>query len=140
MKKIVIMLGVIFIIICLFFVIKFIKNNNDNKRYLEIKDNVKKAVEWNIRVQYPYCTISNTYDKELKTGVTSYNSSFLIGNGYIKKSELLDVDKKSYCDVYVKNKVKYDNPLDHQKDCTISYKIYLKCNNYEDKGYLKWDN
>lgn len=111
-------------------------NKDSKKRYDEIKASVKKAVEWHISASYPKCTILDSYDKSVKTrGIL--NSSFLIKNGYIKKEELLDIDGKSYCDVYVRINVKLEDPLDQQKNCEVSYKIYLKCNNYEDNGYIK---
>ena len=116
-----------------------VKNNN-NQRYSEIKESVKKAVEWNIKAQYPSCPISSVFDKDAQTGKTFYNSSFLIDQGYIKKEELLDVDGKPYCDIYVVIKVKYEDPLDHQNNCSTSYKAYIKCNDYVDKGYIDWGN
>ena len=106
------------------------------ERYDEIIERVNKAVEWNISAQYPKCSISKGF-KETPTG-TIYNSKFLINNGYIKKEELLDVDNKSYCDVFVDINHHYENPLDHQNNCEVYYKIYLKCKNYEDKGYFNW--
>ena len=110
---------------------------DDSNRYEEIKESVRKAVEWNISAQYPGCSIATKYDKSAKNG-TYYNSKTLIKNGYIKKEELLDIDGKSYCDIYVKINVKYDDPYDHLHNCETSYKIYLKCNDYEDKGYVDW--
>lgn len=109
------------------------------KRYDEIKESVKKAVEWNLRASHPKCTILNNYDKNAKKE-TYYNSSFLIKNGYIEKNELLDIDGKSYCDVYVIIREKLEDPLDQQNNCEVSYKIYLKCNDYEDNGYIDYDN
>lgn len=123
---------------------KDLKNNekkeNDNKRYAEIKESTKKAVEWNIKAMYPNCPITDAFDdvKNANTSGTHYNSSFLISNGYIKKDELLDVDGKNYCDVYVIVQTNFEDPQDHQKNCTTAYKIYLKCNDYEDKGYIDW--
>ena len=58
-----------------------------------------------------------------------------IDNGYLKKDELLDVDGKKYCDVYVIIQSTFENPQDHQNNCSIAYKFYLKCNKYKDKGY-----
>lgn len=112
-------------------------SKDSKKRYDEIKENVKKAVEWKIRATYPKCTILDSYDKSANTREI-LNSSSLIKNGYIKKEELLDVDGKSYCDVYVKITVNLEDPLDQQNNCEVSYKIYLKCNDYEDKGYIEW--
>ncbi len=111
------------------------KENREQQRYTEIRKNVKTAVEWNINAMYPNCEISDGF-KDLSG--THYNSSFLINNGYIKKEQLLDVDNKSYCDVYVDIRTEYKDKLEHQRDCKIYYKIYLKCNNFEDKGYINW--
>lgn len=111
------------------------KRLNEN-RYNEIRKSVEKAVKWNIGAMYPNCEISDGF-KDLSG--THYNSSFLINNGYIKKEELLDIDNKSYCDVYVDIGTEYKDKLDHQRDCKIYYKIYLKCNEFADKGYINWD-
>ena len=113
------------------------KKNREQQRYNEIRESVKTAVEWNINAMYPYCEISDGFKKDLSG--THYNSSFLINNGYLKKEELLDVDKKSYCDIYVDIKNEFQNQQDHQRNCKIYYKIYLKCNNFEDKGYINWE-
>ena len=51
---------------------------------------------------------------------------------------MIDIDNESYCDVYVKINTNFDNPKDHQRDCETYYKIYIKCNDHEDKGYFKW--
>lgn len=144
-KKIAIILLIVIIVICIIGSVIFITLNNNrkknaDKRYTEIKESVKKAVEWNLKAQYPSCPISSDFDKEIKNGKYFYNSSFLINNGYLKKEELLDIDGKSYCDIYVVIKVKYEDPLDHQKNCSTSYKAYIKCNDYVDKGYIDWGN
>lgn len=114
----------------------FIKDidKKKDKRYMEIRESVKKAVEWNIRGMYPNCQLINDF-KEISL---FYDSSFLIRHGYIKKSELLDVDNKSYCDVYVTIDDNFKDPQNHQHDCTVAYKFFLKCNDYEDEGYKKW--
>lgn len=106
-------------------------------RYEEIKESLKEAVEWNLSAQYPYCKISKDF-KETSFPGSFYNSNFLINNGYIKKKELLDIDGKSYCDVYVDINTYYEDPQDQQKNCELYYKIYLKCKNYEDEGYINW--
>ncbi len=134
---------IIVLVIIMLFILGFILWKNDQeskiqKRYLEIKENVKNAVERNIRASYPGCSISKEFPKT-KSFTSYYNSSFLINNGYIQKSELLDIDNESYCDVYVGLLSSYENPLDHQHNCKVYYKIYLKCKNYEDKGYINWE-
>ena len=138
LKKIIICIIVLAIIIYGFILIKNkLDKKKEQDRYAEIKESVIKAVEWEISAQYPGCTISKEF-KETERYRLSHNSPFLINNGYIKKSELLDVDGKSYCDVYVKINPYYENDLDHQHNCEVYYKIYLKCKNYEDKGYFNW--
>ncbi len=145
MKKKIIVIVSIVIIVIIGLIIGFAlynnyKTNQENKaqeRYAEIRESVEKAVNWNVKAMYPGCSIS----KELKENMSPhsyYNSNFLINNGYIKKSELLDIDNKSYCDIYVKINTYFENPLDHQHNCEVYYKIYLKCKDYEDKGYIYW--
>lgn len=144
-KKTLIILSIILImVIC--FIICFIlytnyKTNLEKKaqeRYAEIKESVKRAVEWNISAMYPNCSIEKEF-KETNSPGRFYNSSFLVSNGYIKKSELLDIDNKSYCDVYVDINTYYEDPFDHQHNCEIYYKIYLKCKDYKEKGYVNWE-
>ena len=142
-RKIAIILSIVLMItgICLsvsFILHKNHKNEQESKRYSEIKESVIKGVERNLKAQHPNCTIKKEFDENIKTSGSHYNSSFLINNGYIKKSELLDIDEKSYCDVYVIIKAKYEDQLNHQSNCNTYYKIYLKCKNYEDKGYINW--
>lgn len=139
-KKLLIIVSIFVFMIILFLGIFFYNSWQEKKeqaRYAEIKESVKKAVEWNISAQYPYCNISKDF-RETSFPGSFYNSSFLIDNGYIKKEELLDIDGKSYCDVYVDINTYYEDPLDQQKNCELYYKIYLKCNNYKDKGYINW--
>lgn len=135
-KSIIIISMILVLVISIIICFNLYKHNQKaQERYSEIKESVKKAVEWNIRAQYPGCSISKEF-KETTSSGTYYNSSFLIKNGYIKKEELLDIDKKSYCDVYVDINTFFENPLDHQHNCEVYYKIYLKCKNYEDEGYV----
>lgn len=106
-----------------------------SKSYTEIKESIKKATEWCIKAQYPKCVLSEYEDNPTASNGSSYDTSFLINNGYIKKSELLDIDGQSYCDTHVRVRTFYENQFDHQNNCKVSYKIYLKCKDYEDKGY-----
>lgn len=129
---------VIIIIISLFTVLfKNYQNNKIQERYEEIRDSAKKAVEWKLKANYPKCPIGNKYEKERSSHC---NASYLISQGFIKKEELLDVDGISYCDVYVKIYTYFKNPLDYQNNCEVDYKIYLKCKDYVDKGYIDWGN
>ena len=146
-KKIIIFVSIALVVI-LAIILVVLKHNenlkneirNNNARYLEIKESTKKAVEWNIKAMYPNCPITDTFDDNSNKSGTHYNSSFLISNGYIKKEELFDVDRENYCDVYVVIQTNYEDPQDHQKNCSTAYKIYLKCKDYKDKGYIDWGN
>lgn len=132
---------VLAMIICLIVFLALYKNYENNlraKRYEEIKESVKKAVERNIKAMYPSCPIAKEFREAASTG-SHYNSSFLINNGYLEKSELLDIDEKSYCDAFVKVSAYYEDSSDKEHNCEMSYKIYLKCKNYEDDGYINWD-
>lgn len=141
MKKKILIIAFVLVLVMLLvasiFIYKSKKEKEEQARYVEIKESVKKAVEWNLSAQYPFCKISKDF-KETSFPGAFYNSKFLINNGYIKKEELLDVDGESYCDVYVDINTYYEDPLDQQKNCELYYKIYLKCNNYKDKGYINW--
>lgn len=143
-KKLILLLSIILVmIICL--VIGSIlytsyRTNRENKsqeRYSEIKGSVMKAVEWNLKVQDPNCLITKEFNEKASFS-SHYNSSFLINNGYIKKSELLDIDNKSHCDVYVEIYKYSEDSLSQQHNCNVYYKTYLKCKDYEDKGYIRW--
>ena len=139
-KKMVITTLVLLLIMGLFICFLLYKSNQEKKvqeRYNEIRESVKKAVEWNISAQYPKCSISKEF-KETNSPGTFYNSNFLIKNGYIKREELLDVDNESFCDVYVDINTHYEDPLDYQQNCEIYYKISLKCKDFEEKGYVDW--
>ena len=136
-KLIIICIFCLIIILCLFF-IKMFENKNDKnkeKRYDEIRESAKKAMEWKLRANYPRCPIGSTYEKEKKSHC---NSQYLIDQGYIKKEELLDVDLVNYCDIYVETYTYFENPQDLQNNCEVDYKVYLKCMDYEDKGYMDW--
>jgi len=113
-----------------------LKKNNAMKRYTEIRESAKKATEWYLGAIYPNCSISNG-TSETYTFKESENSSWYINQGYINRNELLDIDEKSYCDIHVKHGAYFENPQDLQKNCEVYYQIYLKCKNYEDKGYVE---
>ena len=110
---------------------------NEIERYAEIRESVKKASEHYLRALNPNCSISNE-NRETYTPGIYFNASSLLSNGLITKNELLDIDKKSYCDAHVKATAYFENPLDHQRNCKVYYQIYLKCKNYEDKGYVAY--
>lgn len=142
MKKKIIIRLLLALVIIVGFILGFVlyktfQKNKELDRYAEIKESTKGAVEWMIRAQYPRCSIAQKKRKNFSLE-SFYNSSFLINQGYIKKSELLDIDKVSYCDVYVKIYTYFEDPLDYQHNCEVYYKIFLKCKDYKDKGYMNW--
>lgn len=137
-KKYIIILIVLLVIIVSGIVIFIVinKDKSDNtKKYLEIKENIKNAVENSIHAMYLNCPIVDNFDKDAKMNGRSFNTSFLIENGYIDKEELYDANNDSYCDAYIVIKADYKDPYDHQNNCTTSYVVYLKCNDYQESGY-----
>lgn len=104
--------------------------DNIEERRASIEESVVNAVEKNIKAQYPSCPISKEYKGE-NYPQDKYDSSFLINNGYIKKSELLDIDDNSYCEINASVIPYYENPQDYQNNCEVYYKIKLKCLDYE---------
>ena len=98
MKKVItILIIIITIIIIGIFGIKVYIKKDEQKRYNEIKESVKKAVEWQIKATQPYCTLVHGIPDNMKSNSGGHmQSKHLINSGYIKKEELLDIDKKSY--------------------------------------------
>ena len=141
MKKVItILIIIITIIIIGIFGIKVYIKKDEQKRYNEIKESVKKAVEWQIKATQPYCTLVHGIPDNMKSNSGGHmQSKHLINSGYIKKEELLDIDKKSYCDVYVVTRDDHVEELNPKKGCTVYYEYYLKCKNYKDKGYFNWE-
>ena len=133
--KLLLILIIVTSVVFTFVIYKNYKENKEQKRYAEIRESVKKASEHYLHALYPNCVVSKGINKTYTPG-EFFNSSWLLSNGLIKKNELLDIDKKSYCDAHVKAMAYFENPLVHQKNCEVYYKIYLKCKNYEDKGYV----
>ncbi len=134
-KKKIIVLSIFLVgVIALVFVFTFFNNQDNNEeRYAEIKESIKKGVEWHLRAAYPGCTITKQVE-EVSTA-SPLDSSFLIRQGYIKKSDLLDVDNKSYCDVLGYIHTHFEDINDQQHNCEVTYKVFLKCKDYEDDGF-----
>lgn len=146
MKKNIIIISIFSLVIITIVVSLFFINKKEDKgitpeeRYKEIKESAKKAAEWHLKATQPYCVIGDSKEKKRYSHM---NSSFLINNGYIKKEELLDVDGESYCDIYVVEYRYIDESISlesYKNDCEVNYKVYIKCKDYEDKGYIDWGN
>lgn len=91
-------------------------------RYDEIKNAIDKELERYMKLVSPNCIKSN--NGQLITHKT------LVINGGMDKEILLDIDNKSYCGVYVDTSC--------PENGVNAWKIYLSCNDYEDKGYKSW--
>ena len=141
-KKNIIIISVLIIFISLI-VLRFVFFNKKNvneitseERYKEIRESAEKAAEWHLKATQPYCVIGDSKEKKKYSHM---NSRFLINNGYIKKEELLDIDGESYCDIYVVEYRYIDVSISlesYKNDCEVNYKVYIKCKDYEDKGYV----
>lgn len=145
-KKNIIIISIFSLVIIGFVVsILFINKKEDKvitpkERYKEIRESAKKAAEWYLKATQPYCVIGDSKEKKRYSYM---NSRFLINNGYIKKEELLDIDGESYCDIYVVEYRYIDESISlesYKNDCEVNYKVYIKCKEYEDKGYVDWGN
>ena len=140
-KKNIILISILFLVIIGIIVSIFFINNKEiipEERYKEIRESAKNAAEWYLKATQPYCVIGDSKEKKRYSHM---NSKFLINNGYIKKEELLDIDGESYCDIYVVIYRYIDESISFESygnDCEVNYKVYIKCKDYEDKGYVYW--
>lgn len=128
MKKRLIIL-VIFIVVITFSVILFLnikdynKKVENEKRYEQIKKDVNNELERYMYVIAPSCSPEN--------GTPIITHRDLVYNAGMDKEKLLDIDKKSYCKVYVNT------------ECVEvgkwSWETYISCNDYTDEGYIDWE-
>lgn len=141
-RKVVLIVSIIILfILCIFLIFKVYKKDiqrrekkNDEtkekielesseKRYNEIRESIKKAMDWHIEASL---VIKNEDNCKVGHRVT-WSSQLLIKYGFLKQKEMLDVDEKSYCKAMI---VEYMG-----ENCTMKYDIYLSCKDYEDEGY-----
>lgn len=118
MKKKIIIIVIIFLVIIISIITIIFKKNKE--RELIHYNNIIHQFEDGLKVYLDATGTSNKNCNVTKRGTVQ--SEFLIRNGYIKKEYLLDVDGKSYCDVYAET--------DNNEECTVSYRIYIKCKKY----------
>lgn len=97
--------------------------SKEKERYSEIKEAFEKAVIWNLDATGN----SKKHCEENITKEMTITADHLINNGYLKKEDMLDTSRKSYCDGYAKTFA--------AENCGIDYKIYIKCNDYKTEGY-----
>ena len=125
-NKVTICILIIILLIIIFITsIYILSNKKENKtnRYDEMKKDINQELKRYLYVVQPKC------QKGLRTSVTHKE---LVYNAGFDKEKLLDIDKKSYCMVYV--------PVKCVEEGKLEWKIYLSCNDYEDKGFIKWEN
>ncbi len=126
MKKFLIVSCILIFIILIVFSIKNYlekqtKSQND-QRYEEIKKDVEKEVMRYVGIVSPIC--------EGNDGEMLITHKTLVYNGGFEQEKLLDVDGKSYCSVYALSGC--DENDNH------TYEIYIKCKDYQDKGFIQW--
>ena len=126
-QKLIIFLIIILAIVIGSLIFINIKSNKEQertkKRYEEIKSDVNKELERYLYVISPNC--------QPNQGTPIITHKDLVYNAGMDKEKLLDVDKKSYCKVYV-----YTNCAEVGK---WNWKTTISCKNYQDKDYKDWD-
>lgn len=120
MKKRIILIIIILLVTILISILGLYYYNKIKveNRYNEIKEDISKELERYLYVVAPRCSTNSSMLIDEKT---------LIYNAGMDKEKFLDIDKKSYCKVYVKTKCNKDNKW--------NYEINLSCKDYEDEGY-----
>lgn len=116
-KKLIYTLVVLIIFIV---VIVLIKKESDNKRYKQIKEDVKREAEAYLEITKPII-----YNPNKKEWLYEEDIVSPLHRG-ANKNIILAVDKKNYCKVAIRGYV---------QDNKWNAKVYLKCKNYEDELY-----
>lgn len=93
------------------------------KRYEQIKKDIYSELERYMYAIAPKCSPDN--------GTPIITHRDLVYNAGMDKEKLLDVDKKSYCKVYVDT-----NCVEIGK---WSWETYISCKDYTDEGYIDWE-
>ena len=123
MKKVLIILFIIIIIIGAIFLVNAYSKDSKQKRYTEIKEDINTELERYMYVIAPKC---NTDE-----GTPLITHKDLVYNGGMDKEKFLDTDNKSYCKAYIIPKCNENH--------IWSWDIKLSCKDYEDEGYVDWD-
>ncbi len=126
MKRVIILIIIVFLIICGGILSFNVYNNNkqkqNQKRYADIKKDINKELKRYIYVIAPKCYPYN--------GGSLITHRDLVYNGGMDIEKLLDIDKKSYCKVYAKAICVEVGEWD--------WDIMISCKDYEDEGYVDW--
>ncbi len=125
-KKIILLITFAFVIIIgslLFINIKnYIKQEQNKKRYEEIKQDIDNELKRYMYVIAPKCYPEN--------GTPLITHRDLVYNGGMDKEKFLDIDEKSYCKAYIKTKCIEVGKWD--------WNIMISCKGYTDDGYIDW--
>lgn len=126
-KKIILLITFVFVIIIgslLFINIKnYIKQEQNKKRYEEIKQNIDNELKRYMYVIEPKCYPDS--------GTPLVTHRDLVYNAGMDKKKLLDIDGKSYCKAYIKTKCVEIGKW--------NWDVMISCKDYTDKGYIDWD-
>ena len=121
----------IFIAILLFFLLLIVfvstqlssvLENNDSSKvtYSDVEVNVKNAT-----VTY----VNDYYEDEVSSGTLTITTENLIKYGVLKENQLLPSDEKNSCKGYA---------LVYKELEELVFEPYIKCTNYETRGYQGW--
>ena len=106
----------ILIIMIVVFCFVLVINNHEKKRYLEIKNSFNDAVHKEIDATF---VVKDYYNCNIAVNNYKISDEFLISQGYLKKSDMLDIDKVNYCTGHAN--------VSMGKNCNLKYKSYIKC-------------
>lgn len=123
MKKIIKIILLIFIIIGSILIINKKIEEQNNKRYEEIKKDIDTELKRYLYVIAPKC--------QPNSGTPLITHQDLVYNAGMNKEKFLDIDKKSYCKAYIKAKCVEVGKWD--------WDIMISCKNYTDDGYVDWN-
>lgn len=106
----------ILIIMIVVFCFVLVINNHEKKRYLEIKNSFNDAVQKEIDATF---VVKDYYNCNIAVNNYKVSDESLISQGYLKKSDMLDIDKVNYCTGHAN--------VSMGKNCNLKYKSYIKC-------------
>ena len=125
-KKNIILFIIIVILIGLCIILLKYKNIisiMNQKRYDEIRMDIKEEATEYLKISHPYCSPGS--------GDFTIKEESLLYQWGMDKETLLDIDKESYCKVRVEATCVSVNKLDLD--------VYLSCKDYEDENYSNWE-
>ena len=101
-------------------------DERNQRRYVEIKEDIQEDIAGYVRVREIYCSVDRGENLN-----SIYTDETLVYQRGMDKEKLLDVDGKSYCKVRVEVRCVDENKFE--------WDTYLKCKDYEDEEYSNWE-